>query len=207
MSKEKYLGESTLVGNPQRKLSLVIRDGSITTDKLKDKAISTQKLADCSVTREKIANDTLGIDKFDRQLRETIIAATGMPEELVNTIQDVDTTLKEHQTTLDDLQTQITSNDDDIHFITKKHTEDINAVNEYVKEVKATMSSIAATGGASVSEAVVYDNTDSKLYATNIQSAIDELVSEVVYLTEDEYEALVNSDSINPRVQYNIIEE
>lgn len=34
MSKEKYLGESTLTDTPKKKLNLKIRDGSITAEKL-----------------------------------------------------------------------------------------------------------------------------------------------------------------------------
>ena len=55
MSTEKYIGEAAIKDKPQKKLSLVIRKGSVNTDKLADKSVTIPKIAD-DVWR-KIAND------------------------------------------------------------------------------------------------------------------------------------------------------
>lgn len=65
----------------------------IKTDDIDKLAISTDRLADGSVTNPKLAADTLTLDKFDPELRQVIKAATGLPEELIKTIQDVDVNL------------------------------------------------------------------------------------------------------------------
>ena len=65
----------------------------IKTDDIDKLAISTDRLADGSVTNPKLADDTLTMDKFDPELRQVIKAATGLPEELIKTIQDVDVNL------------------------------------------------------------------------------------------------------------------
>lgn len=65
----------------------------IQTDDIDKLAISTDRLADGSVTNPKLAADTLTMDKFDPELRQVIKAATGLPEELIKTIQDVDVNL------------------------------------------------------------------------------------------------------------------
>ncbi len=65
----------------------------IKTDDIDKSAITTDRLADGSVTNPKLADDTLTMDKFDPELRQVIKAATGLPEELIKTIQDVDVNL------------------------------------------------------------------------------------------------------------------
>ena len=65
----------------------------VKTDDLSDLSISTPKLQDGSVTNEKIADDTMTIDKFDPELRKTVQAATGLPDNLLQMIQDVDINL------------------------------------------------------------------------------------------------------------------
>lgn len=65
----------------------------IKTDDIDKHAISTDKLADNSVTNRKLAADTLTLDKFDPELRQVINAATGLPDDLITTIQDVDKNL------------------------------------------------------------------------------------------------------------------
>ena len=54
-------------------------------------------------------------------------------------------------------------------------TESINILNQQVIQINNTLRDIAASGGASVANAVVYDNTISGLHALNVQAAIDEL--------------------------------
>lgn len=133
MNTEKYIGEAALKDKPGKKLGLIIRDGSVTTNKIADEnvttekiakeaitnnkmakdsvntvqvidksivnsklsedAVSTEKIKDGSVTNNKIADDTVKIKKLDPELRQTIKAATGLPEELIESIQDVDENL------------------------------------------------------------------------------------------------------------------
>lgn len=65
----------------------------IKTDDIDKLAITTDRLADNSVTNSKLAADTLTLDKFDPELRQVINAATGLPDDLITTIQDVDKNL------------------------------------------------------------------------------------------------------------------
>lgn len=68
-------------------------DQSVTEKKLKDGNITTRKLADGSVTSDKIADNTLTLDKFDPELRKSLEAATGLPDNLLTMIQNVDESL------------------------------------------------------------------------------------------------------------------
>lgn len=80
-----------------------LADGSVTTAKVADKNVVNSKLGDesvdertikdQSVTNEKMADDTLTLSKFDPELRQVINAATGLPDGLITTIQDVDKNL------------------------------------------------------------------------------------------------------------------
>ncbi len=71
----------------------LVKDGSIINSKLSKNAVSTDKIENGSVTNEKLASGTLKIDKFDPELRKAIQAATGLPDNLVELIQDVDENL------------------------------------------------------------------------------------------------------------------
>ena len=70
-----------------------IKDQNVTNRKIADSAVNTSKIHDQSVTNEKIADDTLTLSKFDPELRQVINAATGLPDGLITTIQDVDKNL------------------------------------------------------------------------------------------------------------------
>ncbi len=156
---------------------------SVTTNKIKDESVTTEKLAESSVieskiqngavTNDKIANDSLTRDKLDPELRNTLDAATGLPEDLMETIQNVDKTLKDHQNQLndkqsqiDDKQQQITSNDEDISLLQTRST-----------QMEEAIKGISASGGASKASAVTYENTESGLDSITAQGAIDELAS------------------------------
>ena len=148
-----------------------LQDGSVSNEKLEDGSITNEKLAENSITKDKLKDNTIGVEKLDTELRQTINAATGLPENLVETIQNVDDTLKDHQRQLndkqsqiDDKQQQITDNDEDISLLQTRST-----------QIEETIKGIAATGGASVASAVTYDNTTSHLTSVNIQGAVDEL--------------------------------
>lgn len=142
----------------------------IKTADFNDKSVTTEKLAEGSVTNSKLAPESVTQDKFDKELLQIFKAAAGLPENLIETIQNVDTTLADHQR-------QISSNDDDISDLQTK-----------TKQIKDTVDGIAISGGASVGSAVTYDNTQSGLDAQNIQNAIDELVRNLGhYETNEEW--------------------
>jgi len=142
----------------------------IKTADFNDKSVTTEKLAEGSVTNSKLAPESVTQDKFDKELLQIFKAAAGLPENLIETIQNVDSTLVDHQR-------QISSNDDDISDLQTK-----------TKQIKDTVDGIAVSGGASVGSAVTYDNTQSGLDAQNIQNAIDELVNNLGhYETNEEW--------------------
>lgn len=70
-----------------------IKDKNVTNRKIADSAVDTPKLHDQSVTNEKMADNTLTLDKFDPELRKSLEAATGLPDNLLTMIQDVDENL------------------------------------------------------------------------------------------------------------------
>lgn len=148
-----------------------LKDGSVSNEKLEDGSITNEKLAENSITKDKLKDNTIGIEKLDPELRQVINAATGLPEDLVETIQNVDDTLKDHQCQLDDKQSQI---DDKQQQITA-NDEDISLLQTRSTQMEETIKGIAATGGASQATAVTYNNENSQLSAVNIQSAVDEL--------------------------------
>lgn len=142
----------------------------IKTADFNDKSVTTEKLAEGSVTNSKLAPESVTQDKFDKELLQIFKAAAGLPKNIIETIQNVDRTLVDHQR-------QISSNDDDISDLQTK-----------TKQIKDTVDGIAVSGGASVGSAVTYDNTQSGLDAQNIQNAIDELVNNLGhYETNEEW--------------------
>ena len=70
-----------------------LQDGSVSNEKLQDDSITNEKLAVNSITKDKLKDRTIGVEKLDPELRQTIAAATGLPEELVESIQNVDENL------------------------------------------------------------------------------------------------------------------
>ena len=170
MSKEKYFGESALKNKPNKKLVIMIRDSSITNSKIADEA----------VTKNKLKDNTIGVEKLDPKLRDTISAATGLPENLVKTIQNIDDTLKDYQSQLDDKQSQIDGKQQQI----TANNEDISLLQTRSTQMEETIKSIAATGGASQATAVTYDNAKSGLTAVNAQAAIDEVGSKASKLAD-----------------------
>ena len=151
-----------------------LQDGSVSNEKLEDGSITNEKLAENSITKDKLKDNTIGVEKLDPELRQTINAATGLPKDLVETIQNVNDTLRDHQSQLDDKQQQITANDEDISLLQTRSN-----------QMEETIKSIAATGGASQATAVTYNNEKSKLTAVNIQSAVDEVVDKASIKDEE----------------------
>lgn len=161
-----------------------LQDGSVSNEKLEDGSITNEKLAENSITKDKLQDKTIGVEKLDNELRQAIAAATGLPENLVETIQNVDDTLRDHQSQLDDKQSQI---DDKQQQITA-NDEDISLLQTRSTQMEETIKGIAATGGASQATAVTYDNEKSGLDAVNIQSAIDEIINNLGhYETNEEW--------------------
>lgn len=158
-----------------------LQDGSVSNEKLEDGSITNDKLAENSITKDKLKDNTIGVEKLDPELRQTINAATGLPENLVETIQNVDDTLRDHQSQLDDKQSQI---DDKQQQITA-NDEDISLLQTRSTQMEETIKGIAATGGASQATAVTYENENSKLTAINIQSAVDEVVDKTAIKDEE----------------------
>jgi hypothetical protein len=151
----------------------VVREASLENKHFANESVTTEKIKDGSVTNEKVADDTLGIEKFDPELRKTIQAATGLPDDLSQMIQDVDKSVKQLkekdtdlQSQINDKQQQITANDGDISLLQTRSTQMEKAIKD-----------ISASGGASQASAVTYENTESGLDSVTAQGAIDELAS------------------------------
>ena len=164
-----------------------LQEGSVSNEKLEDGSITNEKLAENSITKDKLQDKTIGIEKLDNELRQTIAAATGLPEDLVETIQNVDDTLKDHQSQLDDKQSQIDdkqSQIDDKQQQITANDEDISLLQTRSTQMEETIKSIAATGGASQATAVTYNNEKSGLIAVNAQAAIDEVDSKLSDLSK-----------------------
>lgn len=70
-----------------------LQDGSVSNEKLEDGSITNEKLAENSITKDKLKDNTIGVEKLDPELRQAINAATGLPEDLVETIQNVDVSI------------------------------------------------------------------------------------------------------------------
>ncbi len=71
ISKERYAGEAPISKNPDSALSLVIRDGSVTTSKLQDEAVTTPKIKDKAITPEKLSDTVQGsiVSPFDEKYK------------------------------------------------------------------------------------------------------------------------------------------
>lgn len=70
-----------------------LQNGSVSNEKLEDGSITNEKLAENSITKDKLKDNTIGVEKLDQELRQAINAATGIPEDLVETIQNVDVSI------------------------------------------------------------------------------------------------------------------
>lgn len=71
----------------------VIREASLESKHFANESVTTEKVARKSITNDKIADGTLKKDKLDPELRKAIESATGLPDELVGMIQNVDENL------------------------------------------------------------------------------------------------------------------
>lgn len=64
-----------------------------------------------------------------------------------------------------------------LQTVYEENNEHFSKVDEQVKQLQKSVDDIAVSGGASVANAVTYDNSVSGLKATTVQSAIDELTA------------------------------
>lgn len=71
----------------------VVREASLESRHFANESVTTEKVAGKSITNDKIADGTLKMEKLDPELRKAIESATGLPDELVGMIQDVDENL------------------------------------------------------------------------------------------------------------------
>lgn len=71
----------------------VVREASLESKHFANESVTTEKVARKSITNDKIADGTLKKEKLDPELCKAIEAATGLPDELVEMIQDVDENL------------------------------------------------------------------------------------------------------------------
>lgn len=71
----------------------VVREASLESKHFANESVTTEKVARKSITNDKIADGTLKKDKLDPELRKAIESATGLPDELIEMIQDVDENL------------------------------------------------------------------------------------------------------------------
>ena len=85
-------------------------DESIANSKLAKNSVSTEKLQNNSVTNNKIAKDSITKDKFDPELRKTLDAAIGLPDDLITMIQDVDKNLNKLNDTVYPIVLEFTIN-------------------------------------------------------------------------------------------------
>lgn len=65
----------------------------IKTADFNDKSVTTEKLAEGSVTNSKLAPESVTQDKFDKELLQIFQAAAGLPQNLIETIQNVDVSI------------------------------------------------------------------------------------------------------------------
>lgn len=65
----------------------------IKTADFSDKSVTTEKLAEGSVTNSKLAPESVTQDKFDKELLQIFKAAAGLPQNLIETIQNVDVSI------------------------------------------------------------------------------------------------------------------
>lgn len=71
----------------------VVREASLESKHFANESVTTEKVARKSITNDKIADGTLKKEKLDPELLMAIESATGLPDELIGMIQDVDENL------------------------------------------------------------------------------------------------------------------
>ena len=92
----------------------VLSDSSVTSDILANDAVTTDKIATECVTRDKLAECSVTLDKLAEELRKLLLAAIGLPEDLVEKIQNIDESIQDIQNQVNDF---VSISDADINKI------------------------------------------------------------------------------------------
>ena len=85
MSTEKYLGESSLINQPKKKLGFQLKKGAVTEDKLADGSVTTDKIADKTITKDKLKDDVLTTDNIS----DGSATLTDTIEDIYNTTESI----------------------------------------------------------------------------------------------------------------------
>ena len=97
----------------------VLREANVETKHLANESVTAEKIKSGAITKEKIADNTITIGKFDPELRKSIEAATGLPDDMVEMIQDIDQNLAKLNDTVYPIILGLTVNPD----VSKMQTE------------------------------------------------------------------------------------
>ena len=90
----------------------VLREANVETKHLANESVTAEKIKSGAITKEKIADNTITIGKFDPELRKSIEAATGLPDDMVEMIQDIDQNLAKLNDTVYPITLGLTVNPD-----------------------------------------------------------------------------------------------
>ena len=90
----------------------VLREANVETKHLANESVTAEKIKSGTITKEKIADNTMTIDKLDPELRKSIEAATGLPDDMVEMIQDIDQNLAKLNDTVYPITLGLTVNPD-----------------------------------------------------------------------------------------------
>lgn len=92
----------------------VLRDGCVTTDIIANDSVTADKIATEGVTRDKIANYSITLNKFAEELKKLIMGAIGLPEDLIEKIQDINQSLEDLQGQINEIVPIINSDIDKV---------------------------------------------------------------------------------------------
>lgn len=156
-------GDSDTKGSIKKAIKDLVGEAPEAYDTLKEIADKLKSDDDL----HKALNDAIILKASSDALNTEINRATSAETVNKNAIDGEVTRAKSAEKSLQD---QITSNDSDITNLTAKH-----------ESLSRKVQGIAATGGASTATNVTYNNDTSGLNAENVQDAIDEVSSIIIY--------------------------
>jgi hypothetical protein len=159
VTNEKLAGDSVTTSK--------IKDESVTTEKLADASVETSKIKNEAITNDKVAKDSLTKDKFDPELRKALDAATGLPDELVTMIQNVDKNLNKLNDTVYPIMLGFTINPN-VNTMKTDVVYSVKSDNEYL--VPDTLSITKKVNGTAETILTNYPTSNSSLI-TPIQGA------------------------------------
>lgn len=161
MSTEKYLGESSLVDKPKKKLNFQLIDGAVTEKKLAESAVTANKIANNTVAKEKLTSDIRDIlDSVDSKLnKNNVVQETGYSETDVMS------------------QKAVTEELDDIHDTTDNIIS-VLVKNGFIVEINSSrgwtfkLSNITQTRADGTYAAFTTLSVDAKWYVNNVTNKI-----------------------------------